>query len=426
MDTVCRSFRVRNTLLLLACISLTACDIGERSSASTLVWDSAGIQVVENLHVPEQVAVVWEIDPEPAVRIGTIDGPETEQLFGVRGAVRLSDGRVAVLNAGTQELRYYSADGSHLASVGGRGAGPGEFQAAGRMRRLAEDTIVVWDAARQTQSWFGPEGQFIRSRLAQRGQWEGLFGPDRVTDVLTPLPDGSLLLRVRSLLLEAPLGWNRPALGLARTDPDDLSDVDSLGWYLGLEHYNVGTESQPLMRSVPYFARTTHIAAGGKPMRIFVGGMEDQDTNGYDIDVFRPDGSLERIIRHAIPRQGVRDEDLELARENERRTYESSPVQRSEEWIAEQVSALPTPETVPPHAELLVDADGNLWVQEWNASPSTRRHYRIFAPDGAFQGLVECPEGLRIFEAGSDYVLGIWRDESDVEFIQVHQVEKGT
>ncbi|WP_419943063.1 hypothetical protein [Candidatus Palauibacter sp.] len=59
--------------------------------------------------------------------IGTAGGDPAYELFRVGGAMRLSDGRIVVANAGTGELRVYDPDGIHLASWGGQGDGPGEF-----------------------------------------------------------------------------------------------------------------------------------------------------------------------------------------------------------------------------------------------------------------------------------------------------------
>ncbi|MYE18044.1 MAG: hypothetical protein F4Y07_16365, partial [Gemmatimonadetes bacterium] len=59
--------------------------------------------------------------------IGALAGAEVYQLYAVEDAARLADGRIAVANGGTGEIRFFSASGGHLASWGGIGEGPGEF-----------------------------------------------------------------------------------------------------------------------------------------------------------------------------------------------------------------------------------------------------------------------------------------------------------
>jgi hypothetical protein len=72
-----------------------------------------------------------------------------------------------------------------------------------------------------------------------------------------------------------------------------------------------------------------------------------------------------------------------------------------------------------------VDAEGNLWVQEWKVVPYERRRFSIFDPDGRLVAAVTTPEGLRITDIGADYVLGVWRDENGVEFVRLHTLRSG-
>jgi hypothetical protein len=69
----------------------------------------------------------WRVEQEPAVIIGNDVGPEPYLLYGVETALLLPGGGVMVVSWGTHDLRYFSADGEHLRTVGGRGQGPGEF-----------------------------------------------------------------------------------------------------------------------------------------------------------------------------------------------------------------------------------------------------------------------------------------------------------
>ena len=48
----------------------------------------------------------------------------------------------------------------------------------------------------------------------------------------------------------------------------------------------------------------------------------------------------------------------------------------------------------------------------------------VFDPDGIWLGTVATPRGLRVTEIGTDYVVGVWRDELDVEYIRVYDLEK--
>ncbi|HET7275119.1 MAG TPA: hypothetical protein VFI91_08045, partial [Longimicrobiaceae bacterium] len=70
------------------------------------------------------------------------------------------------------------------------------------------------------------------------------------------------------------------------------------------------------------------------------------------------------------------------------------------------------PELLPAYANLLVDADDNLWIQEY-PDPSNDRALRwwIYSPDGALLTQVVTPPGFEAFDIGSDYILGVHHDE---------------
>ena len=48
----------------------------------------------------------------------------------------------------------------------------------------------------------------------------------------------------------------------------------------------------------------------------------------------------------------------------------------------------------------------------------------IFDPDGRVLGRLETPVGLEVFEVGADYVLGRYRDDFDVEFVQLWDLSR--
>ena len=75
----------------------------------------------------------WRVAAEPTVDIGVLDGAPEYQLFRVRAALTLSDGRIVVSNSGTQQLRLYDPQGRYLVTAGGPGEGPGEFARLGQL-----------------------------------------------------------------------------------------------------------------------------------------------------------------------------------------------------------------------------------------------------------------------------------------------------
>ena len=105
----------------------------------------------------------WTVAEEPSVVIGGADEREEYVLHRVVTATRLSDGRIVIANGGSEELKYFDAQGRHLFNAGGRGDGPGELRLLSHMARLPGDSILVL-SLRPGLTHFGPDGEYVASR----------------------------------------------------------------------------------------------------------------------------------------------------------------------------------------------------------------------------------------------------------------------
>jgi len=81
---------------------------------------------------------------------------------------------------------------------------------------------------------------------------------------------------------------------------------------------------------------------------------------------------------------------------------------------------MPYPATHPPYEGFLVDRDANLWVQDPERPRDRTRTYQVFDTSGGWLGAVEMPQGLEPTDIGADYVLGIWRDQDEIEYVRLY------
>jgi hypothetical protein len=82
------------------------------------------------------------------------------------------------------------------------------------------------------------------------------------------------------------------------------------------------------------------------------------------------------------------------------------------------------PETRPAYGDLLVDESGRLWAAESTRWPALPSYWTVFDVDGGLLGKVELPNRFRVHAVGSDWVLGVWRDDMDVEFVRLYELLK--
>ena len=159
------------------------------------------------------------------------------ELFSeLTGVTRLVGGEVVVLEGSLSELRFFSEDGEHIRTIGGRGEGPGEFGRAVSFIRLAGDSLLVRDNRKSSLVLFAPGGQYVRSEPVDRRQLWGLL--DFMAVGSEPaLPDHSLL---EFVLTEEPSpvpeGASRPTESYPNTllvrVSADLLTVDQGPWTL--------------------------------------------------------------------------------------------------------------------------------------------------------------------------------------------------
>ncbi|HSL71434.1 MAG TPA: 6-bladed beta-propeller [Longimicrobiales bacterium] len=130
--------------------------------------------------------VTWTLSTKPRVQIGVAEGDPNHELFDARSSVRLTDGRIVVLNAGTAELRFYDGTGKFLFKSGRKGSGPGEFRVPARLYYTHQDSLLVFDQFQDRESHFDTSGKFtgtsngalVATEMFKRDVW--LYGRNYV------------------------------------------------------------------------------------------------------------------------------------------------------------------------------------------------------------------------------------------------------
>ena len=377
---------------------------GSEETAAYTITDSAGVEIVMNLGAQWQHGAGWSVDPEPSLTIGTATGDPGYELYEVTGAVRLSDGDIAVLNSASHEIRFYDSNGQHVRSVGGEGSGPGEFQNPYDLYSLAGDSVVVYDALQRRLSFFDTSGAYVRSFTLPVNdklyRAVDLF-PDRAVLVLGKMPS--------SAGRESGPYRDKSAFVVFDLKGDSVA---TLGAFENREMY-AWTEGQFLGIAMRVFGRTTVMATHGSTL--FVG-----TNDGYVIDQYEREGRLIRSIRRdlAVP---VTDAMFAADIDAQLESMDPGPYR---DMMAPAIQEMPQPDVLPHYSALEADPDGNLWVRHYHSASLPSFEWTVFDSTGHMLGDVTFPEGLDVYEIGRDYVLGRWQDEADVEYVRLHRLSR--
>ena len=395
----------------LLLLSTAACgDAGTRANA--IVADSAGVQIVTSTGPLWEEADRWIIDSAPVLDIGGDDSDPHYDLFRVGAATRLSDGRVAVMNGGTSEVRYYDSTGTWLRSSGREGQGPGEFESMTGLYRLPGDTLLVFDINLRRMNRLAPDGSFLPSTsMAEAG--DGM--PIRP---IGQFADGSWAATdVSFFSIESQSGAVRPPLRLLHVASDLNQVSDTIAVFPGSQGWvetGGGDETRRFMsvRGLPFGLSSPHAAGDSL--------LHAGDAAQFVIGVYRPDGTMVRSIRYQVPRVPVTAEVIERFKADElSRVPEAGRADQEAQW-----ERMPIPELLPAFSAFAIDADGNLWVVGARVLPSDPATAMVFAPDGKLLGAVDLPAGVASYEIGRDYLLGVWKDEMELEHVRMYRIVK--
>lgn len=150
---------------------------------------------------------------------------------------------------------------------------------------------------------------------------------------------------------------------------------------------------------------------------VFVASSETYAIAAYD-----GEGKLLRTIRLDLPRRVVDDEMVAAWRARVDRLASERPREPPPPGSprAPRLAEAPLPDSLPALSRLLVDALGRLWARRYVFESDSMDQWDLFALDGAHLGTLRTPAALTIREIGEDYVLGVWRDELDVETVRLY------
>jgi hypothetical protein len=352
------------------------------------VVDSAGIWIVTNDLRDTGGLPEWSLEDRPFLVVGQKADDPHHELHRVGQAKRLPDGGVLITNA-REEMRIYSPEGEHRITIGRRGRGPGEFEALWDAFPLAGDEVLAYDV-------LGPGLELSRFKVST-----GQLLEEWTLDARVSLPNG---LKFLGSGVGVGITWSMPErppaegpffvnAALARYDiRAGLLDTVTVMPGSGFARDAHGPQS------VQFSPEALSTAAGD---RIY-GGWSGR----YEIRVYDSTRSPVQVIRAEAVAEPVTDQMRKAV---------------GEVWL-ETRSPKVFSEVLPFFIRLLATPDNWLWVRR-HPPPEAREHrWDIFDPEGQLRSVLRVPAGYRLTEVGSDYVLGVWRNEDDVESVRGYRV----
>lgn len=351
-----------------------------------------------------QRAPQWRVESKATVTIGASETDTTDLLTTVVGATRLPDGNILVGDHGAFALRLFSPEGHAIRAFGRKGAGPGEIGYLKALLRCG-DSLVTMDLDGNRTSVFSLDGRYVR-----------VFRFGRVQT--TVVPGGAVATRQPYASACSPemrfvhYGWEEPTDlvdGAFRPpvpfwiSPADSTIREQFGTLPGSERLgNISSDGKSGgSRPLP-LGKQTRVAVGSD--RVYIG-----TGDRYEILVFDRTGRKLESIR--APRATVPTSTADINRFKAVEMSGMDDARRARAW--ERYAIMPFPKTLPAHGALVVDAAGNLWIQDYPRPTSNTVAWSIFDPQAREIASAMLPSNLEVYEIGRDYVLGRYFDPEE-------------
>jgi hypothetical protein len=373
-----------------------------------MVVDSAGIRIVTSVF-DSLVVSDWSPSPDPLLDLGVVSGDSAQEFQFVAAALRTSRGEILIANAGSSELRGFSADGRFLRATGRSGDGPGEFRNLSRIWRYAGDSVIAFDAGLRRVTVFDSElrfGRIVSLASPRRGLMPALAGV---------LRDGTLVVNAISPVSpDAPggaLGVHRSIYGVYLYSPDG-QPRDSVTTTPGDEWVGVEDGGAIMLAGRPFY-RDGFVVAEGNAMIV-------ADGDVYDLRVYTGARLRKRFRSLSSPRAVTardisRYTELFLAR---------FPEGAGRLEAERRVSRTPFPETFAALAGLRADVDGYLWIEMTRAPDEVQPRFEVLDSAGVPRATATMPARFTVMDIGRDYILGRVLDSLNVEHVRMLSLQR--
>lgn len=345
-------------VILCACALLVLASGNARAEWQGSIETIEGVTHVHNPDTPADG--VHQLELEPVWSLGG-ESDEDEEIFGlVESVLQDEEGRVYLLDQQLMEIRVFDAQGRYLRSIGREGEGPGEFRNPRGMFFLPDGRIGVIQMMPGRIAVLDREGEGYEDfPLPGGGGFSMVEAVRPCGDQLAvklmqgSFADGKIENRLQLLLLDAQ-GNEQKLVG------EFVKEFEATGGGMRIE---MGGDN---------FAREWTTGPDG---RIYVVST----YNGYEIEVYSPQGERERVIHRDYEPRHRTEEEMERLRKQF--TDRGAPGMAVPE----------IPETDPDITGLDVRPNGEIWVRTSRTEEGEEGLGRIdvFDAEGRFLRQVE-------------------------------------
>jgi hypothetical protein len=94
--------------------------------------------------------------------------------------------------------------------------------------------------------------------------------------------------------------------------------------------------------------------------------------------------------------------------------------------VVDFIEAVEISDSRPAYSRLLLDAAGYVWAAQFHGRTQAESvvAWEIFSPEGEWLGAMRTPAGFDVLQIGADYIVGVRRDDVDMEHVEVRYLNR--
>jgi hypothetical protein len=330
----------------------------------------------------------WQLSEIDRIIIGELEGEDEYVFGGISGVLVDAAGEVYVADPQARTIRVFSRDGAFLRGIGRSGEGPGEFRHISGLS-LAPDGIAALDGSLNRVTIFSPSGEVVRTLRLERPYMVVEHYAPMAFDSTGQFYDRARLSRVAGVDSIGVVKYGRDGRLVSRTF---LAEIQQ-------DLVMLERNGMPYMSIPRPFAPHPSIALSSDG-KVYLTRGDD-----YRIDVFSGAGDSVRAIRRTVQPQPVTEAERDSALAFIAQVFEGAG------------AGLPARTRLPDRkgaiAQLVVDAEGHLWVLKERERGATDFTWSVHDSAGRFLGTVSTPQ-MAVTQIGMDFVAGTVQDELGV------------
>lgn len=347
------------------------------------------------------------------------DDGTPEKLFSRVAARRAPSGEVVVLDRTSLGIHVFGDDGGVLRTVARRGDGPGELRGAPAID-LHGDTLFAFGAPMVSSSdvdVFSITSGFARRERIDASNHQGHFhGKAALADGYYLVERGSGLSVMPGNLEPGTLLVDSVTFGILPASPDADREVV---WLPTIQRGSlltfrwVGGPVPVTFSALTIGHRKLTVASGERVWFV--------DTESGELVAYDSGGQVVVSTSLALDPLPYDPAALQRAREA---ALQNARTARDTLAIREMHDQSVLPPTMPLVDQLYAGGNGDIWLRLFTLEPNATQHFLGLSGEGARIGQVVVAAGLQVEQFGEDFVVGVERDEMDVESVVVYSMSR--